>query len=189
MTSSTDSAMPGLLAEIERDPDVVKNGCWWKWRTFYFLVLTSIASVFPPLSRSLFSDIQFLMTEKQSDVIFRRMQMFSVMALLSMQLSVVGTEMVIQVVTVDDGGQSGSTEDKDNKPKLCFDLSLRMKRTSPGCVLIFYKPLARIFVSVLVLVLLFFVCFLHFRFCFVFCFQPSDHSQQLNTKKEFVTKV
>ena len=45
--------------------------------------------------------------------------------------------MVIQVVTVDDGGQSG-TEDKDNKPKLCFDLSLRMKRTSPGCVLIFH---------------------------------------------------
>ena len=78
--------MPRLLAEIERDSDVVNNGCWWKQRTFFFfpLVLTSIASVFPPVSRSLFSDIQFLMTEKQSDVVFRRTWMFSVTALLSM---------------------------------------------------------------------------------------------------------
>ena len=48
--------------------------------------------------------------------------------------------MVIPVVTVDDGGQSGSTEDEQKKPKLCFDLLvlLRMKRTSPSCVLIFH---------------------------------------------------
>ena len=72
MKSSTDSEMPRLLAEIERDSDVVRNGCWWKWRNIYFLVLTSIAYVFPPVSRSLFSDIQFLMTEKQSDVVFRK---------------------------------------------------------------------------------------------------------------------
>ena len=77
--------MPRLWAEIERDPDVVKNGCWYGGNVGHFfpLVLTSIASVFPPVSQSLFSDIQFLMTEKQSDVVFRTW-MFSGKALLSM---------------------------------------------------------------------------------------------------------
>ena len=98
--------------------------------------------------------------------------------------------MVIQVVTVDDGGQSGSTEDKDNKPKVCFDLSLRMKRTSPRCVLIFYKPLARIFVSVLVLVLLCFVClFPSFSFLFCFLFLAKRPFTAVKHQKEFVTKV
>ena len=41
-------------------------------------------------------------------------------------------------MTVDDRGQSGSTENEEKKPKLCFDLLLRMKRRSPSCVLIFY---------------------------------------------------